>query len=87
MKRLYYIEREWKKGSLADCFGGIFDSEQSAVREAEIDWTHHTPREKADTIIHVFYADVPDDLALSEAYDYILDNDCGGYSVTTFCVE
>lgn len=86
MKRLYYIKREWKKAPIANCFCGIFESEQSAVREAEIDWKHLTPSEQAGTIIRVFYADVPDDITISKAYDYILGHDCGGYSVTTFRV-
>ena len=85
MKTLYWYEDYLIDGSASwDTLGGLYESEDQAVYEAEAQWNHLTAREQRGREVMVFKHEVPADLDLDNAWDYICDNAISGYTVATF---
>ena len=84
MKYYYIINDSISTNPNWDTFSGIFTAEAEAITAAENEWRWLTSREKADRRVTVYYGEVAAGVEVDDAYDYICENETGGYLVKVF---
>jgi hypothetical protein len=81
MKKVYFVICDAIKGDPTwDTFIGAYKTFDAAKAAADNDWYHATDFEKKNRTTYVASADVPDDIALDDAYDFNCESG-EGYSI------
>lgn len=81
MKKAYFVVRNVINGNPAwDTFVGTYETFDAAKEAADNDWYYASASGRTNLIICVASVDIPDDIALDDAYDFSCESS-EGYSV------